>query len=112
MNDSELQELQSRYLPSTLGLFGVPETTYTPSSEIFGAGVLSFFYVQRRCLWGLLMLCDRDDGGYNETHEQAGTELGRMRRSPLPGVVCRPGLSASVEFNTLLKLDFPLPPVL
>lgn len=58
------------------------------------------------------MLCDRDDGGYNKAHEQAGTELGRVRRSPLPGAVCRPGLSASVEFNALLKLDFPLPPVL
>lgn len=58
------------------------------------------------------MLRDRNDGDYNETHERAGTEPGRVKRSPLQGVECGPGLSASAEFNALLEFDFPLPPVL
>lgn len=58
------------------------------------------------------MLCDRNDGDYNETHERAGIEPGRVRRSPLQGAECGPGLLAFAEFNALLKFDFPLPPVL
>lgn len=58
------------------------------------------------------MPCDGNDGDCDETHERAGVELGRVRRSPARGAECGPGLWASAEFDTLLAFDFPWPTML
>lgn len=54
------------------------------------------------------MLCGSNEGDYNETHERAGMEPGRARRSPPLGAECGPGLWASAELN-ILTVDFPWP---